>query len=330
LEVSVSFQKGNTSGAVLTPEQAMEIFNDPRPAKEIADDYGASIDAVYSIRKGFTWRGITGKAYSSKDRLLPETILSIYRSKRTYEETAKFYGVKVKVVVKIKKGHTFADITNHWALMRQEESVRIDHGEKSHTTNLANEGAKAILIDPAPRSEIAEKYQTTIGVVGSIKRGQTWSAVTGKTHTKMITKKLRPETVLEIYSAVDAYKNIAEKFNILIATVSKIKNGRTYNNITGHIKRIDDMTPKETARRMIDAECIAQIDMGRDKERNDAYTEGEWNSHLSSCLRKAHTAAEKGDNEEYRRLMVQLAAMSLAAVESIVRKDNGDPCEFGG
>src|SRR5262249_48826829 len=44
----------------LTNEQALAIYNDPRPVSKIAADFGTKTGNVWMIKTGKTWRHITG------------------------------------------------------------------------------------------------------------------------------------------------------------------------------------------------------------------------------------------------------------------------------
>lgn len=48
---------------ILTPEQVLSIFNSIKEQKQIAVDYGVSPMAVSSIKRGRTWREVTGKTF---------------------------------------------------------------------------------------------------------------------------------------------------------------------------------------------------------------------------------------------------------------------------
>lgn len=79
------------------------------------------------------------------------------------------------------------------------------------------------------------------------------------------------------------------------------------------------MSPEETARRMIDAERTAQNEMGRDGNVDDFNTPADWAFQIAGRINQARIAADEGNMTEYRRRAVQVAAMALAQVESIVR-----------
>ena len=53
-----------TSGAKLTNEQALAVFNDPRGYREIAAEYGITRSAVGHIKTGAHWSWLTGKHHT--------------------------------------------------------------------------------------------------------------------------------------------------------------------------------------------------------------------------------------------------------------------------
>jgi len=94
--------------AKLTNEQAYRIFTDNRSAKEIATEYRISVSSVRMIKRGNTWRSVTGKTpvksnQKSPIRLKQEQIFLILQDSRRHKTIAAEYGVSRSTISTLKR-----------------------------------------------------------------------------------------------------------------------------------------------------------------------------------------------------------------------------------
>jgi len=110
--ISETKQGGNNPRAVLSNEEAVKIFNDPRPPKEILKDYpSANLGRIWDIKGGRFYAEITGfndgkrppeGSVRIKRKLKKNDVIQIYIDKRGAEVLSKEYGVSIEVIEKIK------------------------------------------------------------------------------------------------------------------------------------------------------------------------------------------------------------------------------------
>ena len=104
---------------------------------------------------------------------------------------------------------------------------------------LSNETILAIFDSPLPAGDAARHFEVSEATVYGVRNGK-YAAVTGDAKPACSRSKrsnLPPERVLEIYASVGPYRPIAERFDVSENIVESIKNGRTYRDITGHVRQ---------------------------------------------------------------------------------------------
>jgi len=92
-------------GAKINEAQALAIMNDPRPAADIARQYGLSTATVSNIRVGKTWSHLFDPSFrAARDtRLSIAQKTAILTAPRTQVQIAKAYGVSQSSVSVIKR-----------------------------------------------------------------------------------------------------------------------------------------------------------------------------------------------------------------------------------
>lgn len=105
----------------LTPQQALDIFNDSRSNVEIGFEYGITRTQVHYIKSGKQWSHLTGKVYvPRKNKLTVDQIIAIYFDKRINRIVGEEYGVSEAVAQGIKSGTRYKQIT---------ERFRVNHSQ---------------------------------------------------------------------------------------------------------------------------------------------------------------------------------------------------------
>ncbi len=108
----------------LTEERVRLIMVDPRSDAELAAAFGVCADSVAKVRRGVTWRHVTGltrRVYrprlghtgedSPRATLGVESARKIYRDKRAYKLIAQEHGVSYGTVRNIKRGQRWRHAT---------------------------------------------------------------------------------------------------------------------------------------------------------------------------------------------------------------------------
>lgn len=80
---------------------------------------------------------------------------------------------------------------------------------------------------------LAARYDIGRTAIGRIKSGKSWSHITGKEYTKKSAKVFTRSEVMEIFNSGLHQVALAAKFNVAQGTISAIKTGRAYSEITG-------------------------------------------------------------------------------------------------
>lgn len=120
-------------------------------------------------------------------------------------------------------------------------------GENSELAKLTNEKVlfiKRELASNKSLKSLAEKFGVSTTVISNIKRGKTWKFVLAEPEIEMklrelvkkdVKGKLTPDLVKEIKTYIKNGKSITEiskKMNLVLQTVSSVKNGHIYSYIT--------------------------------------------------------------------------------------------------
>lgn len=91
--------------AKITEEQAIEIRSDPRKQFEIAEDYGITRTAVWSIKNGRTWSHLNSPLFKrSRRKLSNSDVQHIISSKETNVKLGERFGVSDGMISMIRSG----------------------------------------------------------------------------------------------------------------------------------------------------------------------------------------------------------------------------------
>lgn len=94
-------------------------------------------------------------------------------------------------------------------------------------------------------AELSEVYGISAEMVSRIRRGVSWSSVTGLTRAEPPKKHrapLTPAQVLDIYhDTTSTRQELADRFGVTVGTICSIKVGASRSDVTGHVYR---PTPK--------------------------------------------------------------------------------------
>jgi len=189
-------------------------------------------------------RGEHNGAAKLTEEQVKEIYLLAWEGVLSQEEIAEMYDISQTVVANIKNGKWWSHVTNHEYIKSLHGSTKItaEQAKKIHylawNTNLSNK-------------EIGRMYNISWFTVRNIKIGKLWQEVTGQQPVEMKQRhKLSPEEVLEIYNMAwcgkFTLKEIAKRFGVYVSTVSDIKLGKRWINITGHNISTKHTTQKYT------------------------------------------------------------------------------------
>ena len=105
-------------------------------------------------------------------------------------------------------------------------------GEDSFVAKLKNDQVLNIFNSSMTCVEIGNKYGIDDSTVSNIRTGKRWSHITGKKYEKTI---LNADKIIEIYKSKDPTYILAEKFNVDKTTITSIRCGENFSNITGGV-----------------------------------------------------------------------------------------------
>lgn len=98
--------------AKLNDKQVLEIFESNENNSVLADKFSVSKDTISGIKRGKSWRHITGiKRIKTKNILKKDQILMIINTNSSNEELAKRFGVQPKCIKSIREGKRWTSIT---------------------------------------------------------------------------------------------------------------------------------------------------------------------------------------------------------------------------
>lgn len=109
--LKVSIKGEAVPSSKLSNEAVIYIFNSTDSIQLLAAKFSIKEHAIWDIKRGNTWRHITGKEPDKKRILTKEDILGMYNSTSSLRKTANEYGVESTTVFNIKHGLRYADIT---------------------------------------------------------------------------------------------------------------------------------------------------------------------------------------------------------------------------
>ena len=181
-----------------------------------------------------------GTRFATKEQIL-DIYKKCYSGKFKDVEIAEEYGVNVRVIVDIKYGYTFNDITHHREKLLSKYNFEkgssrynsiIDEKVALEIYKLANNKDLKI-----PIKDIARGFNVNSTMVSRIKNGKTWNHVTQISNDNITIKKthkLSKEQIIDIYNRArsgDSIHLIAKNYNISTMTVYNIKNKKTCKDI---------------------------------------------------------------------------------------------------
>jgi hypothetical protein len=109
-------------------------------------------------------------------------------------------------------------------------------GETHYRSKLTESQAIEILKMDLPYKEIAKKYDVPVAIISCLKRGVTWSRITGIKYNR-VKKKLPVEQIISIYLSSKKVKDLCKIYDISRSSICDIKNGKSYLNITELLKK---------------------------------------------------------------------------------------------
>lgn len=94
----------------LTEEQVVAIREDRRIAREVAVAFGVSVQTVYEIRRGRSWKNAPGPI-QHRIRISHDAVRAIRSDARRAEDIAQQHGVSVATVRRIWRGDSWARVS---------------------------------------------------------------------------------------------------------------------------------------------------------------------------------------------------------------------------
>lgn len=157
--------------AKITNEQALFIFNSKLTNKELASKFNVTETAISCLKRGVTWKHLTGKIFERK-ALTKDDAVEIYLSDLPYKELAKKYKVSVSNISIIKLGKSFTEVTKD--LPKPKKSTKLT----GNYFYLGEEKVIEIFKATGSYPEISLKYGTTTTAVCMIKKRKRWVNIT--------------------------------------------------------------------------------------------------------------------------------------------------------
>ena len=106
-------------------------------------------------------------------------------------------------------------------------------GEDNYQTVLTNAQVLSIFQDQRTDEELSRVYGVGAATVGNIRRGATWTSVTGLTEKKWnIRRKLTDEQAMHVFTSDIPAKDLATEYGVVPETIWAIRNGSTYRRVT--------------------------------------------------------------------------------------------------
>lgn len=107
-----------------------------------------------------------------------------------------------------------------------------EYEETHHNASLTNKQVLEIYHSNLSHKELSYLYKVSQGVISKIKTGAKWSTLTNAIYKKTV-EKLTPQIALSIYNSPLTYQELQEKYGLCKATISGIKVGRSWSEVTG-------------------------------------------------------------------------------------------------
>jgi len=130
---------------------------------------------------------------------------------------------------------------DHLRLGTHRENMQDMIDRSRSTRKFTDEEIKEIYISTEDTSILMQRFNVTRPTINTIRSGKEWSEITkglicgvaeGRERSRDVSAILTKEQVQEIYLAKDTLNNLAKKFNTDITTISKIKCGVNWKDVT--------------------------------------------------------------------------------------------------
>lgn len=109
--LKISLKGEQIANSKLSNSDVLSIFNSSDSIQILAKRFNVKDHAIWDIKRGNSWRHLTGKEPDKKRILTKADILGIYNSPLSQRKTAREFGVESTTVFNIKHGKRYADIT---------------------------------------------------------------------------------------------------------------------------------------------------------------------------------------------------------------------------
>lgn len=209
----------------LLSEQQLEVFNNKKYTE-------MELDSKFRGRH-------PGTKFVSNKQIL-DIYKKCYSGKFKDTEIAEEYGVNLRVIVDIKYGYTFNDVTHHKEKLLNQYNFEkgssrynsiIDEKVALEIYRLANDKSMNLSV-----KSIAKGFNVNSTMVSRIKHGKAWYHVTKHHDKTKKTHKLTKDEIIDIYNMAHNGENInliAKKYSITETSVYNIKNKKYYKKILG-------------------------------------------------------------------------------------------------
>lgn len=171
-------------------------------------------------------------------KLTPSQILEIYQSVEPHKIIAERFKMSTSNVSAIQTGRTWQEITEGYK------------PPKRDYLKLTPARALEIYKSKEPLKKLAKRFEVTSCTISSIKTKRIWREAT-KGHGKpgITHRKLSRLQIVKIYKSIEPPKKIAKRFRIHTSTVSAIKTGRVWREVT---ERHGEAGKKFTSRQILE------------------------------------------------------------------------------
>ena len=229
----------------------IDLHKNQYSRKQLSQMYNVSEDLIRNILNGTTWSKITqiekicGPAKGDRH---PLTILSssevlqiskMFGQDKTDNQIAKLFGVNKNIISNIRRGETWAHLTNI-----KSYSIVAFKGKNINGAKLKKEQVLQIVQlykNGLSSNKIAKQFSIGRSTVLRILKGETWSDITQiKPNSIKLSKiKLTPGKVLKIVALYNGqennytHKDLSKLFNISKTVIADILRGAKWSKITG-------------------------------------------------------------------------------------------------
>ena len=157
-------------------------------------------------------------------KLTDEQALEIAKSSSPRKELAKQYGVSKETIRSIKLRKNYQHVTKDIEIVATIKRSR----------KLTDQQVREIAASGESANSIAKHYGVTIKTIINIKQGITYREVTKdmNINNQYNQRKLTDEQVLEVYHSNKTCATLSEEYNLCASTISLIKRGKTYKEVT--------------------------------------------------------------------------------------------------